>query len=133
MSISTTRRTVAAMAAGRVVIGAAAVLVPGPGSRLLGFPPEQDSPAARLSGRLFGVRDVALGALVWRTRDEPSLARYVYRLNAWVDAGDATAMAVAVIGRQGIDRAAVSSAALALTGAAGWLNLLRLTGGCSDA
>lgn len=120
------------MATGRIAIGATAVLAPGPGSRLLGYPVEQDLPTARLMARLFGVRDIALGALVWRTRDEPSLARYVYRLNAWVDAGDAAAMAVAVIGRQGIDRPALASAALALTGAAGWLNLLRATGGWSD-
>jgi hypothetical protein len=115
------------MAAGRIAIGAAAVLAPGPGSRLLGFPAEQDSPSAHLMSRLFGVRDIALGALVWRTRDEPSLSRYVYRLNALVDAGDMAAMAVPVIERRGMDRAAISSAALALTGAAGWLNLLRMT------
>ncbi len=121
------RKTVSAMAAGRVAIGTIAVLAPGPSSRLLGYPREQDSPSARLMGRLFGVRDIALGALVWNVRDNPSHSRYVYKLNAWVDAGDATAMAAAVIGRQGIDRAALSSAAFALFGASGWLRLLRAT------
>lgn len=121
------KATVTAMAIGRVAIGVSAVLVPGPSSRLLGYPPEQDSPTARLMGRLFGVRDVALGVLVWHIRDEATESRFVYKLNAWVDAGDAAAMVAALIGRQGIDRAALSSAALASLGAAGWLRLLRET------
>ncbi len=45
---SSVRTMIAAMAAGRVAIGATAVLVPGPSSRLLGYPREQDSPTARL-------------------------------------------------------------------------------------
>jgi hypothetical protein len=108
------------MAAGRVLIGAAALLAPGPTSRLLGFPAEQDSASARLMGRLFGVRDVALGALVWKARNDPAFARFSYRLNACVDAGDAASMAVAVIGRQGIDRAALASSVPALSAMVGW-------------
>ncbi len=115
-------------AAGRIAIGAVAVLSPGPTSRLLGYPQEQDSPTARLMGRLFGVRDIALGALVLHTRQEPNLARYAFKLNAWCDAGDLAAMAVAVIGRQGIDRAAISSAGFAVFGGATWLRLIRATG-----
>ncbi len=127
MSEERLQTRVRAMAAGRVAIAAAALFAPGPSSRLLGFPREQDSPSARLMGRLFGVRDIALGALVWQAGDEPVRAQFIYRLNAWVDAGDAAAMAAAVIGRQGIDRAALSSAAFALVGASGWLRLLRDT------
>lgn len=116
-------------AAGRIAIGAAALLVPGPTSRLLGFPQAQDSATARLMGRLFGVRDVALGVLVWRVREDPALSRFVYRLNACVDAGDIAAAAVPVIRRGGIDRAAVSSATFAFTGANVWLALLRQSNG----
>lgn len=108
------------MAAGRVLIGAAALFAPGRTSRLLGFPVEQDSPSARLMGRLFGVRDVALGVLVWKARNDPAFARFVYRLNACVDGGDAASMAVAVAGRQGIDRAALSSSVPALSAMVGW-------------
>lgn len=72
-------------------------------------------------------RPIALGVLVWHIRDEATDSRFTYKLNAWVDAGDAAAMAAAVIGRQGFDRAALSSAVLALTGASGWLRLLRAT------
>jgi hypothetical protein len=108
------------MALGRVAIGAAALFAPGWTSRLLGFPVEQDSPSARLMGRLFGVRDVALGVLVWKARNDPATARFVYRLNAGVDGGDAASMAAAVIGRQGIDRAALSSSVPALGAMVGW-------------
>src|SRR5262249_23083346 len=52
-----------AMAALRAAIGVAPFVAAGPVSRLLGFPAAQDTPTSRLMGRLFGVRDVALGAL----------------------------------------------------------------------
>ncbi len=111
------------MATARVLIGLGALFTPGPFSRLLGYPPEQDSPTARLMGRLFGGRDIALGALVWRVRDEPSLAPFAYGLNAAVDATDAASMAAAIAGRQGIDRAAALSAVPALTAILGWTYL----------
>lgn len=77
------------MAAGRIAIGAAALFAPGRTARLMGFPADQDNATARLMGRLFGVRDVALGVLVWRFRDEPALAPWAYRFNAAIDAGPA--------------------------------------------
>jgi hypothetical protein len=113
-------RVAGAMAAGRILIGAAALLAPGPTSRLLGFPTSQDSASARLMGRLFGVRDVALGVLVLQARRNPEFARFVYCLNACVDGGDAASMAVALIGREGIDRAALASSVPALGAMVGW-------------
>ena len=121
------RRTASAMAVGRIAIGAAALLAPGPTSKLLGFPREHDNPTARLMGRLFGVRDVALGVLVWRFKDDPAVAPWVFRFNADIDAGDATAIAVAVAGRQGIDRGALSSAVPAVGAAVGWSTLAAAT------
>lgn len=110
----------------RIAIGVAALAAPSRTARLLGFPEEQDNPTARLMGRLFAVRDVALGALVLALRDDdPRAARFVYRLNAFVDAGDAASMATAVIAREGIDRAALSSALIAAPAAVGWSYLAR--------
>jgi len=111
------------MAAGRVAIGAAALFAPSATARLMGFPAEQDNASARLMGRLFGVRDVALGVLVWRFRDEPALAPWAYRFNAAVDGGDAASIAVALLGRQGIDRGAISSTVPAVGAAIGWTAL----------
>jgi Domain of unknown function (DUF4267) len=115
------------MAIGRIAIGAAALLAPGPTSKLLGFPRDHDNATARLMGRLFGVRDVALGVLVWRFKEDPAVAPWVFRFNAAIDAGDATAVAVAVGGRQGIDRGALSSAVPALGAAVGWSALAAAT------
>lgn len=116
---------VALAAAGRVAIGAAAVLAPGPASRLLGFPRAHDSATARLMGRLFGIRDIALGVLVWRVREDRALSRFAYTLNACVDAGDIAAAAIPLVKRRGIDRGAVATATFAFTGANVWLRLLR--------
>jgi hypothetical protein len=113
------------MGIARIAIGAAALLTPRMTSRLMGFPTEHDNPTARLMGRLFGVRDVILGVLVLTMHDDPRIARSIYQLNAAVDAGDAASMATAIIGRQGIDRAALSSAALAVPAAFGWIHLAK--------
>lgn len=85
------RRIASAMAIGRISIGAAALFAPGPTSKLLGFPRDHDNATARLMGRLFGVRDLALGVLVWRFKDDPAVAPWIFRFNAAVDAGDAAA------------------------------------------
>jgi hypothetical protein len=119
------KRLTARAAAGRVVIGLAPLLAPGPTSRLLGFRREHDNPSARLMGRLFAVRDIALGVLTWQVRDDPVLLRHAFRINAAIDASDATAAALPLLGRRGIDRAALSTATFALAGASIWLTLLR--------
>ncbi len=120
------KRLTARAAAGRVIIGLAPLLAPGPTSRLLGFPRAHDNPSARLLGRLFAVRDVALGVLTWQVRDDPKLLRHAFRINAAIDVSDATAAALPpLLGRRGIDRAALSTAAFALGGANVWLTLLR--------
>ena len=132
-ALNKTRAVAGTIAAGRIAIGAAALLAPGPTSRLLGFPASQDSPTARLMARLFGVRDVALGVLVLRARRDPDFARFLYRLNAIVDAGDAASMAVSVIARQGIDRAAFSGSIPALSAIVGWSVLASRTATAQEA
>jgi hypothetical protein len=119
------RRLTARAAAGRVVIGVAPLLAPGPASRLLGFPRAHDNPSARLMGRLFAVRDIALGVLTWQLRDDPVLLRHAFRVNAAIDASDVTVAALPLLGRRGIDRSALSTAAFAFAGANVWLTLLR--------
>jgi hypothetical protein len=119
------KRLTARAAAGRVIIGVAPLLAPGPTSRLLGFPHAHDNPSARLMGRLFAVRDIALGVLTWQVRNDPVLLRYAFRVNAAIDASDMTAAALPLLGRRGIDRSALSTAAFAFAGANVWLALLR--------
>jgi uncharacterized protein YjeT (DUF2065 family) len=110
-----------AMGIGRVVLGLAPFVAAGPASRLVGFPAAQDSPTARLMGRFFGVRDVGLGVLVFWALQHPEALPFVLLFNAITDFGDLTATAVPLLKRQGIDRAAFTSGALALGAGVGWL------------
>jgi hypothetical protein len=71
-------KAVNAIAAGRVGIGAAAWLAPNLSGRLFGLDPE-GNPQASYLGRLFGARDVALGAGALRSPRKQK--------DAWVAAG----------------------------------------------
>lgn len=108
------------LATGRVVIGAAPIVAYEPSMKLLGFPEEHDNPSARLMARLFGVRDIGLGVLVASSQRDRRALRRAFALNIAMDLGDAAMIAAPLIADQGIDRAAGTSLAFALTGAALW-------------
>ena len=110
-----------AMGVGRIVLGLAPFLAAGPSSRLLGFPMQHDTATARLMARLFGVRDVGLGVLVFYALRHPETLGFVMVFNALTDFGDLLAISIPLLKRQGIDRAAVRSAAFALPAGVGWL------------
>lgn len=99
------------------------MLAAAPAAKLAGFPDSHDNPTARLMARLFGVRDIGLGVLALWGLQHPTALPFVLLFNAFMDAGDLTAIAVPLVRRQGIDRAAVLSAALATVGGLGWLTL----------
>ena len=65
-----------AIAIGRIAVGAGAWLAPNLSGRLFGLDPE-GNPQASYLGRLFGARDVALGAGVLRSPRKQK--------DAWVD------------------------------------------------
>ncbi|HUJ57807.1 MAG TPA: DUF4267 domain-containing protein [Kofleriaceae bacterium] len=110
-----------AMALARIAIGLAPFLAAGPTSRMLGFPAAHDTPTARLMARMFGVRDAGLGVLVFWAMRHPEALPFVALFNAAMDAGDLVSILVPLVKRQGIDRAALSSAMFALIGGASWL------------
>ena len=112
-----------AMGLGRIALGLAPFVAAGPSSRLLGFPRVHDTATARLMGRFFGVRDIGLGVLVFYALKHPEVAPFIFLFNAAMDLGDLVAIAIPLIKRQGIDRAALASAAFAFTGMVGWLVL----------
>jgi len=109
------------MGVGRILLGVAPFIAAGPASRLLGFPAAQDSPTARLMGRFFGVRDVGLGVLAFYAMKNPSSLTFILLFNACMDAGDLVSTAIPLARRQGIDRAALSSAACATIGGLSWI------------
>jgi hypothetical protein len=116
-----------ALAVMRCLIGLAPIVAATTSSRLLGFPAAHDNPTARLMARLFGVRDVGLGAFVVVALGDAPALRHALWINLFMDLGDAVMIAVPLARRQGIDRAAALSLAFALGGATAWVIALALT------
>ncbi len=109
------------MAIGRIAIGLAPFVAAKPSSRLLGFPAAHDNATARLMARFFGVRDVGLGVLVLWALRHPDALPFVLLFNAFMDLGDLFSTAIPLLRRQGIDRAALGSAAMAASAGMLWL------------
>ena len=115
------RALIAGMGAARFGIGASVWIAPRAAMRVLGFEPDNGQVLAL--ARLGGTRDLALGAIAIATRADPTTATAVARVNASVDGFDALAFAIALVRREGIDRAAVMGASSASIAAAigAWL------------
>ena len=116
-----------ALAVMRSLIGLAPIVAATTSSRMLGFPAAHDNPTARLMGRLFGVRDIGLGAFVVVALGDAPALRHALWINLFMDLGDAVMIAVPLVRRQGIDRAAGLSLTFALGGATAWVVALALT------
>jgi hypothetical protein len=115
MSKTDKEKAVNAIAAGRVGIGAAAWLAPNLSGRLFGLDPD-GNPQASYLGRLFGARDVALGAGVLRSPRK--------RKEAWVAAGMACDVAdVAAGALAGVRGTLPPASAVMVTGTAAFFAL----------
>lgn len=110
-----------ALAGGRMALGLAPIVAADPASRLLGFPVEHQNPSARLFGRLFGVRDIGLGLLVLAMMSDPDDLRWALLFNAFHDMGDMAVIAIPLLKRQGIDKAASLSLGFAFGGFCSWV------------
>jgi uncharacterized protein YjeT (DUF2065 family) len=119
---------IAAMGVGRVLLGLAPFVAARHSSRLIGFPESHDTPTARLMARFFGVRDVGLGVLVFYALRHPAVLSFVLLFNALTDFGDLLAIAIPLVRREGIDRAAWTSAGFALPAGLAWLAVLSQVG-----
>jgi hypothetical protein len=117
---------IGAMGVGRVLIGAAPFVAAGPSSRLLGFPKDHDNPTTRLMGRLFGVRDIGLGVLIYYGLGHLAVLPFMLLFNAATDFADLIAISIPLLRRQGIDRGAWSSVAFGLPAGLAWLAMYLL-------
>jgi hypothetical protein len=123
VSDDTIRRVAGLISLGRVGIGLVSVLTPGLARKLLGV--KDDGPGIRMVARLFGVREVAVGAhTLMEVQQQPRQPR-IYAMNAAVDAGDAGVMLITLAGGKGMRRAAASSLFIAVPVVATWLWLRR--------
>ena len=100
----------------RAALGLAALAATAPALRLLGFDAEDGQ--ARALTRLAGSRDLALGALALVALEDPGALRAITLANAGVDAADAGTFLIALIRRDGVDRAAVLGAGSATAASA---------------
>jgi hypothetical protein len=112
---------VVAMGVARGLLGVASIVAPSPCARLLGFPPGSDTPTARVFARLFGVRNIGLGVLVSYAVLHRELLGFMLLFNAAIDIFDLAAIAVPIVRRQGINRAAWSMTGFALSAALAWV------------
>jgi hypothetical protein len=110
----------------RMCVGGPLLLTTGLARRLFGVPEEQDTPALRMLGRLFGIRNVVLGLWTLAARDHGAEQRRLcYRLNAAVDAADLVVLAVGGTTGRGLVRAALMGGSLGGSALLAWLELLR--------
>jgi hypothetical protein len=117
-----------ALGVGRILIGVAPFVAAGPSSRMLGFPAQHDNATARLMARFFGGRDIGLGVLVFFALRHPEILGFVLLFNAAMDFCDLVSISIPLLRRQGIDRAAIGSAAFALPASLAWLTMFVLVG-----
>ncbi len=115
MSKKDKEKAASAIAAARVAVGAGAYLAPNLSGRLFGLDPD-GNPQASYLGRLFGARDVALGAGVLRSTRKQK--------DAWVAAGMACDVADVGAGAlAGIRGTLPPAAAAMVTGTAAFFAL----------
>jgi hypothetical protein len=123
------RSIATAMSGARAAVGAAAIAAPGLTSKLMGFPAGHDNPTARMIGRLFAIRELALAGYTTMQVQRDPRQPDVYLLNAAVDVSDAVVCGLTLLGRRGVARAAAGSFALAIPFAA---TFLWLRGSCQN-
>ena len=113
------------MAIARMSIGGT-LMFPGLARRLFGIPENQDSGSLRMLARLFGVRNIVLGAWALMAREQgPEERLLCYRLNAVVDAADVFALAWGGATGEGLVQAAVMGSGLGLSAAVAWIELAK--------
>jgi hypothetical protein len=123
------RSIATAMSGARAAVGAGALLAPRVTSRLMGFPKQHDNPTARMIGRCFAVRELALAGYTAAQVQRSAIQPDVYMLNAAVDMGDAVVCALTLFGHRGVARVAAGTLALAVPFAA---TFLWLRGSCQS-
>jgi hypothetical protein len=120
MSIS---RYAAVMLAERVGVGLAAGIAPGALLKAFGISEDEDSPTLRYFARLFAVRNVVLGVLVWDARHDPARLERLAWINAATEVVDAAAGAAPLIAGRTQPQAAAGAIGASLAVSAGFVGL----------
>jgi hypothetical protein len=110
----------------RALLGVAPFVAAGPLIPLLGFPPNEATTTAIVFARLFGVRDVGLGAIIVWSTQHPDTLPAVLVLNAATDLGDLGAFLLGMRGRPDLHRPLGICASIAGSACLAWLVLLAI-------
>jgi hypothetical protein len=109
----------------RITIGTSALFLTGLARVVFGVRADHDNARARALGRLFGIRNIVLGAWTLGVRDADVEARRLcYRLNAVVDAVDMGALLWPLVRGDGTARLSLTSASIGAAATLGWIDLL---------
>jgi hypothetical protein len=116
------------MAGLRITVGSTALLATGLARVAFGVNPRHDNPSARALARLFGIRNIVLGAWVLGARDADTEARRLsYQLNMVVDAVDVGVLLWPLLRRAGTARFSLSAASLGAVATLAWMDLLDIS------
>lgn len=107
----------------RVSVGLAAGIAPGVLLRAFGIDSSEDSPTLRYFARLFAVRNVVLGLLVWDARHDSRRLERVAWINAATEIVDAAAGAAPMLTGRTRPSAAAGAIAASLAVSAGFVGL----------
>jgi len=109
----------------RITIGTSALLLTGLARVVIGVSARHDNPSTRALGRLFGIRNIVLGAWTLGVRNaDVETRRLCYGLNAVVDAVDVGILLWPLLRGEGSARFSLTGASLGAAATLAWIDLL---------
>ena len=110
--------------AARIAVGASTLLPPSLARHILGLRTDEVTGASVFFTRMFGIRNAVLGAWVLSTLDQSKeQRRFVYRVNAAVDAADMAVLVLSALSGRMPKRFFALSAVLGCNALLGFLEL----------
>lgn len=119
------RRRARSLALGRAVLGAAVLVAPRRVARLFGFPEAHVNTSAVYFGRLYAIRELAMGLHLWREATVGTPTATTVAANTAVDAVDAALSWSLVARRRDAGRGPLMVALFATVVTTQWARLLR--------
>jgi len=109
----------------RLTVGSSALVATGLSRVAFGVSAGHDNPSTRVLGRLFGIRNIVLGAWTLGVRDaDVATRRLCYKLNAVVDAVDVGILLWPLLRGEGTARFSLTGASLGAATMLAWIDLL---------
>ena len=125
LGTSTEREMATRMGQTRMSVGVSALVTTGLAQVVFGVNKDHDNSTTRVLGRLFGIRNIVLGAWALGVRDaDRETRRLCYALNAVVDGVDVAVLLWPLLRREGTPRFSISAAVLGTSALLGWMDLL---------